>query len=656
MSDAQQSELELRALQRVIASGERALDLEVVLDRCLEQAMAVAGAQTGLIYLREEERHHYRLAQQRNVDDRMAVPTVAASPFDERINKDHMILDLRAPSAHPARALTVELGFTHALYLVLRVDHRRVGFVGLCFRAEPQLSDSTLRTLEAIFAFEAVALESARGRIQVERRARLARTLIDGSERLLGPDADARALLADTARAVAGADHVAWTRLDRAAATAPLVVEDVGALPADHPLRAESAALASLVLLDVRAGEQLLIGSRQPRAWDAGEIEALQLLASIGAQALERARRTAEEREQHQRTADILEHLPLVVAIADRSGRIVHINAAGRDFARRMGTVGNDWRAGLAAVEVYDRAGNFVPIEERGMLRAFGGATTDRELTLVSPNNGQRMHIRAVSAPIVSPDGSIGAVQTSFQDVTELREMADAKDRFLSIASHELRSPITSLRATTTLLQIDPAAITDEARRQVLLGRIQRQVDRLSTLVERLLDTTRLNAGELPLDWADGDMGALCRDAIDLMRMTDRDHVYTIDLGDAESSSLAGRWDLARIEQVLSNLLSNASRYSPAGREIRVVARGDGERVTVDVVDRGAGIAADEIERLFTPFYRGAGGVRHKGGLGLGLYITREIVRRHGGTMRVASTPGEGSTFTVELPRRPKMG
>jgi two-component system CheB/CheR fusion protein len=182
------------------------------------------------------------------------------------------------------------------------------------------------------------------------------------------------------------------------------------------------------------------------------------------------------------------------------------------------------------------------------------------------------------------------------------------------------------------------------------LSRIQRQIDRLSTLVERLLDTTRLNAGELPLDYVDSDMTALCQDAVDHSRLTDREHGYVLEA----PPSIPGRWDAARIEQMLTNLLSNASRDSPPSSEILVRARlGDG-RVVVDVVDHGPGIALDQREKLFTPFFRGAAAARHKSGLGLGLYITSEIARRHGGTLRLTSPPGEGATFTVELPLRPK--
>src|SRR5262249_5356264 len=214
---------------------------------------------------------------------------------------------------------------------------------------------------------------------------------------------------------------------------------------------------------------------------------------------------------ERERIAAIIEHVPIVVAVADRSGRLIHVNAAAREIVARLGFAGTDWRQGMQAIDVFDRDGHFVPIEERGLVRAFLGETTRRELTLVA-KNGRRMHILYVAAPLPNADGSIDAVLTAFQDITELRELADTKDRFLSIASHELRSPITSLRATTSLLQLDPAALGDADRRGVLLTRIQRQIDRLSTLVERLLDTTRLNAGELPLDYAEGDMRDLCAD------------------------------------------------------------------------------------------------------------------------------------------------
>jgi len=140
----------------------------------------------------------------------------------------------------------------------------------------------------------------------------------------------------------------------------------------------------------------------------------------------------------------------------------------------------------------------------------------------------------------------------------------------------------------------------------------------------------------------------------------DIDFVAANDLGSKELmahllqyDTILGRWDGSRIEQVLTNLLSNACRYSPPHAEIVVRARANDRHAIVEVIDHGPGIAPDQQQKLFTPFFRGAAASRHKGGLGLGLYITREIVRRHGGSMRVSSTPGQGATFSFELPLRP---
>jgi signal transduction histidine kinase len=258
------------------------------------------------------------------------------------------------------------------------------------------------------------------------------------------------------------------------------------------------------------------------------------------------------------------------------------------------------------------------------------------------------MTVLAVAAPLHDADGAVEAVVTGFQDVSALRELADAKDRFLRIASHELRSPITSLRATIGLLGMDPTAITDEARRVTLLARTNRQVDRLIKLVEQLLDSARLGVSEVPLQLTEGELVALCREAIDLAPLSATGHRVQLEA----AAPVRGRWDLLRVEQVLTNLINNAVRYSPPGSTITVRIRGDEARAVVDVLDQGIGIPAEQLDRVFTPFFRGSNATAlHRGGLGLGLHITSEIVRRHGGRISVTSRPGEGSTFTVELPR-----
>jgi PAS domain S-box-containing protein len=690
MSDARdQSALELQALQRVVASGGRALDLDVVLDRCLEQALAVARAAAGMIYLRDQRNGDHRRALTRNADDELAPERIQLHQ-DELMPGDHLLLDLRAPlrPGDPSPAVALARGFTHALLLRLRVETNRIGFVALLFTAAPTLAESTLQTLDAIAAFEAVAIKSARAHRQLQLRVRLASTLREFAERVLDADVDTElpTLILETACSISRGDRAllarmyekqpgeTWSRIEHGigkdaelvgtempdsapylheamARNEPMVVEDASTLD-PRSLVGQAAhrhQTASFILITIRQHGRplghLFAGSGDPRVYDDAEVEAMQLLSSTAAQALVRAERQAAERAEHARVAAILEHLPLGIAVIDQGGRIIHINAGARAFAERMGSGDPDWRAGMARLEVLDRDGRPLPASEEPLSRAFRGESTHRESTLVS-QRGDRIHVVAMAMPLRAPDGRIEAVLTSFQDVTELRELAIAKDRFLSIASHELRSPITSLRATTSLLQIDPASLSDPARRDVLLGRIQRQIDRLTTLIERLLDTTRLSAGELPLELAERDLAALCRDVADGQRLVDRDHSYVIE-GDAQ---VTGRWDAARLEQVITNLLANAGRYSVPG-EIVIRVRADGDRARVEIIDRGPGISAEQQGKLFTPFFRGAASSRHKGGLGLGLFISREIVRRHGGVLRLDSAPGRGSTFTVELPR-----
>jgi signal transduction histidine kinase len=683
--------LELQALHAAIAAGAHALDLDAVLDRCLEQAARLARADAAFIYLRDANRGRYVRTRGRDADG-LAPPTLKLAAVESGPPLDGaLLLDLHDTTRYDSelhqRARAA--GLPHTLMLPLRAADRRIGFVAMAFRSAPVLAETTLRTLGSIADIEAVAIENARAHRDLELRVRLGELLRQFGEQALDPDSDVPALILAAALKIGRGDRAVlsriydkdgqlWSRIEHASGkderlvgievpvtetsmaetlmtSGPLVVEDTATLDRKTVIGqvTRRQATASYIMITMRLrGQprgQILSGSGEPREYNPAEIEAMQLLATMAAQALERDRHETDLREQKARLDTILEHIPIVVTVVDRSGQIVHMNEAARRFTERTSSYSADWREGVRNFEIYDRDGKLVPTEESQIFRAFRGEPPE-PCEYVLQRGHHRISIMSVTAPLPSPDGSIDSVVTAFQDVTQLRELSDAKDRFLSIASHELRSPITSLRATTSLLQLDPAALVDEVRRGVLLSRIQRQIDRLATLVERLLDTARLNAGELPLDYAEADLGALCRDAVEHARLTDRDHLFSF----VGEPLLPGRLDASRLEQVLTNLLGNAGRYSPPGSEIVVRLTRLEDRARIDVVDHGMGIAAEQLDKLFTPFYRGAAAARYKGGLGLGLYITREIVRRHDGEMRVASEVGLGSTFTVELPLEPR--
>jgi signal transduction histidine kinase len=226
------------------------------------------------------------------------------------------------------------------------------------------------------------------------------------------------------------------------------------------------------------------------------------------------------------------------------------------------------------------------------------------------------------------------------------------RDEFLSIASHELNTPLTSLQLQVgTLLR----SLHDGAAEKVEVSRlaakadvIDRQVRRLGKLVESLLDVSRAAAGPVRLDLSDVDLAQVIREVVaefegDLLKAGS-------DLTQTAEENLVGRWDRMRVAQVLRNFISNAIKYG-LGRPIDLSAvRREGKAV-VSVRDRGIGIEAADQARIFERFAR-AVSPDHYGGLGLGLWIARILVEAMGGSVRVASTPGEGATFVMELPLR----
>ncbi len=227
------------------------------------------------------------------------------------------------------------------------------------------------------------------------------------------------------------------------------------------------------------------------------------------------------------------------------------------------------------------------------------------------------------------------------------REAIRARDEFISVAAHELRTPLTTLQLQIQLLDRDLRDPRGGGRSDRHLHVTRRQVQRLGTLVNELLDLSRVTAGKLELKREAVSLSELVREVIE---------AYSEDAARADCAlsadlepDLLGRWDAGRLEQVVTNLLSNAIKYG-RGRPVHVTLRSDREDAYLSVEDHGPGIAPEDQQRIFGRFER-ASPTRHFGGLGLGLYIVRRIVGGHGGEIRVSSALGRGTTFTVRLPR-----
>lgn len=224
------------------------------------------------------------------------------------------------------------------------------------------------------------------------------------------------------------------------------------------------------------------------------------------------------------------------------------------------------------------------------------------------------------------------------------------RDEFISVAGHELRTPLTSLRLQTQMhqrliAQGDQAVYAPERMRK-LVELTSRQVERLSRLVEDMLDISRINVGKLGLTPEIFDLTQLAQETVDRLTPQLTSAGCTVALQTPEA--ITGSWDRYRIEQVLSNLLVNALQHCP-GKPVQVSLSRNGNCATLVVRDEGEGIAPENQERIFARFERA---VRPKAirGLGLGLYICRQICEAHGGSIRVESTLGKGSTFIVTLP------
>ncbi|MCC7366087.1 MAG: PAS domain-containing protein [Dehalococcoidia bacterium] len=264
--------------------------------------------------------------------------------------------------------------------------------------------------------------------------------------------------------------------------------------------------------------------------------------------------------------------------------------------------------------------------------------------TVVIQFGPNRTPLRAVAVPITN--GGTWAVLLVLTDLTEVARVDQVRRDFLSNVSHELRTPLASIRALVETMEagaVEPGEESDE-----FLRRIRLQVERVTALVNELLDLSRIESGAVELQPETIDVRELVQQAADLLRPRAESAGVAIVLPDGHDLTVEG--DRASLLRVVSNLLDNAIKYSPPGAPVQVTARREGELAAIAVTDQGPGINAQDLPRVFERFYKGEAS-RATSGTGLGLAIVKHIVRAHGGTAEVVSAEGEGATFTVRLPR-----
>jgi len=261
---------------------------------------------------------------------------------------------------------------------------------------------------------------------------------------------------------------------------------------------------------------------------------------------------------------------------------------------------------------------------------------------------GQYLTLEGVGSAIADDSGVPYVFVTTSRDISQRVELEKRKDEFISIASHELKTPVTSIKAYAQYLRTKFQRTGDE-QSSTLLEKMDKQLDKLTVLIGDLLDVSKIEAGKLQLNKQYFDLNELTADLVEEMQRTTDTHTLRIE--GRVRRKLFG--DRERVGQVITNFLSNAIKYSPEGKVVTIKLSATATQAQLAVKDTGIGIPYEKQRKIFTRFFRVDGNKQETfPGLGLGLYISAQIIRRHKGKIWVESEPGNGSTFCFTLPFR----
>lgn len=405
----------------------------------------------------------------------------------------------------------------------------------------------------------------------------------------------------------------------------------------------------------VRLGEGVAIGAlclldRRTRTFSPTERRNLQNLADIvsGIAKLRLGSRLGEERRAElQAQAELLratvDSVQQGLAVADAAGRLILSNSR---LFELLDLQAEDWSAGMADVDDLLAAAS-----EAGWCGADGRSILN-SLQTAAQTAGECHELRNGSGKVleacrVAIPGARSILNV--QDITERRQMVRMKDEFISTVSHELRTPLTSIRGALLVLGHKSGDNLDEQGRK-MVEMASRNAERLANLVNDILDVEKLGSGAITVSMKQIDLANVLRDACDQLRPFAASHQVEIELESDEVLPSIG--DSGRLQQAVTNLISNACKFSPPGGVVKVTGHVLDEQNKVTVTDRGTGIPVEFRSRIFRRFAQAD--PEHRSGsigTGLGLAITKAIIDQHGGEIGYESGPGEGTCFWIILPR-----
>jgi PAS domain S-box-containing protein len=439
-------------------------------------------------------------------------------------------------------------------------------------------------------------------------------------------------------REPAGA-HTRWpvadlqVRLGMVAATAGLALSQVVALP----LAIEDQLIGAIYIFRTVGG-----------AFSASDRTLLASFADQAAIAVHNAELYERASEERRALSAIIENSAEGVMILDAARRIQVFNRAlvhmtGWDAGEALG------RPAAEVLALHDRQDQPVDLPEPPARRT----TTVESRAYVEGNLVRRVGppviVGVTATPLYDDEEKLVRIILNVVDITRFRQAEELKSTFVSVVSHELKTPVALIKGYAETLRREDAH-WDQDTMQDSLGVIAEEADHLTHLIDSLLEASRIQAGGLKLEPTDVSLARLAGKVVDAFRTQTGIHTFELDFG----PDFPPVWgDPERLQEVLSNLVSNAVKYSPDGGTVWVGGRTDQTGVTVYVADQGIGIPPEEQARIFERFHRVESGLhRRTEGTGLGLYLVRAIVEAHGGRVWVESAPGRGSIFMFTLPRR----
>ena len=372
----------------------------------------------------------------------------------------------------------------------------------------------------------------------------------------------------------------------------------------------------------------------------------LQSFANQAAIAVQNAQLYRQVTREKQRLDALLDSAADGILIMSPDHRIERCNPA---FCRLWGQKMDDVQ-GLEHSEIVRWSkltqGTTLEEAEAGGWPLTAHATLYVEGDLIRPS-GVPIAVGITYASLLSGEGNLLNIIAMVRDITHFREAEELKSVFISVVSHELKTPVALIKGYVGTLRRDDAN-WDREIIQDSLEVIEEEADRLTVLIDNLLDASRLQAGGIKLSLTDIALKGFTEGLAEKFRTQSNEHPIVVDFPPDFPVVVA---DEVRLDQVFSNLISNAIKYSPDGGEIRITGGTRPKQVIICVQDQGPGIAPGDIPHIFDRFYRADSASRNTKGAGLGLYLTREIVEAHGGRIWVDPHPEGGARICFSLPR-----